>query len=117
MRKKDLNKQIHSLQTSLGIAKGSLEFWKNYTEFLQEKLSELKEKALNHEQVINENEELKKLVAEVTSDLNALRRSSGFAHAYCAYDGWLDKEYCDRCRENGYNDWKWRGVLKNEENH
>lgn len=29
----------------------------------------------------------------------------------------VEKEYCDRCRENGYNDWKWRGVLKNEENH
>lgn len=110
MRKKELKQELSSLHTDLETAKNNAGFWKRYAEFSQEKLEDNK-------QLREENLRLNKLLVEVTSDLNALRQSSGFVHAYCAYDGWLDKEYCDRCRENGYNDWKWRGVLKNEENH
>lgn len=110
MRKKELKQELNSLRTDLEAAKSNAKFWKGYAEFSQEKLEDNK-------QLREENLRLNRLLAEVTSDLNALRRSSGFAHAYCAYDTWLNKEYCDRCRENGYNDWKWRGVLKNEENH
>lgn len=110
MRKKELKRELNSLRTDLEVAENSVKFWKGYAQFIdgvQEDNRLLRE----------ENLRLNRLLAEMTSDLNALRRSSGFAHAYCAYDGWLDKEYCDRCRENGYNDWKWRGSFKNEENH
>lgn len=110
MRKKELKQELSSLRTDLEVAKNSIKFWKGYSQFIdgvQEDNRLLRE----------ENLRLSRLLAEVTSDLNALRRSSGFTHAYCAYDGWLDKEYCDRCKKNGYNDWKWRGSFKNEENH
>lgn len=114
MSKRKLKEEIVSLKADLKRTQNDSRFWKKYAGFVEDKWSSVKEAIEVKGRLEEENAGLKRALADIRSDFDTLRRNSGFACAYCRYDSWFDKDYCDRCKNNGYSDWKWRGENRDE---
>ena len=59
-------------------------------------------------------EQLKRERDAAIEDLNKLRKKTGWKCEYCYYSDNYDRDICCGCEYNNDNNWKWRGVQKEE---